>query len=242
MKIKDLLSEQKLLLSFEVFPPKSETAFDSVREATEKIARLAPSFMSVTYGAGGGTSKYTLDIARNIKERYGVPTLAHLTCFGSTRQSVREKIEQLNLFEAEDDTDDIHREIAAIIGGDALFTDYTDTISEDTLDTGYTLILPTDTDPVPAEEMPRQADANEDAPAATEEDAGEVAEEDGDTEEDDALLLQNLRRAFSVEFETFDSKKSAKKPSEEEEFSFVENEAPKKRGFLSRLIGGDSDN
>jgi len=153
-----------------------------------------------------------------------------------------EKIEQLNLFEAEDDTDDIHREIAAIIGGDALFTDYTDTISEDTLDTGYTLILPTDTDPVPAEEMPRQADANEDAPAATEEDAGEVAEEDGDTEEDDALLLQNLRRAFSVEFETFDSKKSAKKPSEEEEFSFVENEAPKKRGFLSRLIGGDSDN
>ena len=154
----------------------------------------------------------------------------------------KEEIEQLNLFEAEDDTDDIHREIAAIIGGDALFTDYTDTISEDTLDTGYTLILPTDTDPVPAEEMPRQADANEDAPAATEEDAGEVAEEDGDTEEDDALLLQNLRRAFSVEFETFDSKKSAKKPSEEEDFSFVENEAPKKRGFLSRLIGGDSDN
>jgi len=98
MKIKDLLSEQKLLLSFEVFPPKSETAFDSVREATEKIARLAPSFMSVTYGAGGGTSKYTLDIARNIKERYGVPTLAHLTCFGSTRQSVREKIEQLKAY------------------------------------------------------------------------------------------------------------------------------------------------
>ncbi len=149
-----------------------------------------------------------------------------------------EEVEQLNLFEAEDDTDDIHREIAEIIGGDALFTDYTDTICEDTLDTGYTLILPTDTDPVPVDEIPREADTDEDASADTE----EYVDEDDDTDEDDALLLQNLRRAFSVEFETFDSKKTAKKPSEEEEFSFVENEAPKKRGFLSRLIGGDSDN
>ena len=175
-----------------------------------------------------------------VEEFEDAPAVEEVEEFEDT--PAEEKIEQLNLFEAEDDTDDIHREIAAIIGGDALFTDYTDTISEDTLDTGYTLILPTDTDPVPAEEMPRESDAAEDTPAATEEDAGEVAEEDGDTEEDDALLLQNLRRAFSVEFETFDSKKSAKKPSEEEEFSFVENEAPKKRGFLSRLIGGDSDN
>ena len=149
-----------------------------------------------------------------------------------------EEVEQLNLFEAEDDTDDIHREIAEIIGGDALFTDYTDTICEDTLDTGYTLILPTDTDPVPVDEIPRIEDADEDTPI----DADEDTEKNEDADEDDALLLQNLRRAFSVEFETFDSKKTAKKPSEEEEFSFVENEAPKKRGFLSRLIGGDSDN
>ena len=48
--------------------------------------------MSVTYGAGGGTSKYTLDIAKNIKELYGVPTLAHLTCVSSTRQTVKERI------------------------------------------------------------------------------------------------------------------------------------------------------
>ena len=51
--------------------------------------------MSVTYGAGGGTSKYTLDIAKNIKELYGVPTLAHLTCVSSTRETVRSKIEQI---------------------------------------------------------------------------------------------------------------------------------------------------
>ena len=51
--------------------------------------------MSVTYGAGGGTSRYTLDIAKNIKELYGVPTLAHLTCVSSTRETVRRKIEEI---------------------------------------------------------------------------------------------------------------------------------------------------
>ena len=80
MKIRDLLAKDTLSMSFEVFPPKTETGFDSVKNATEEIARLRPAFMSVTYGAGGGTSRYTLDIAKNIKEMYGVPTLAHLTC------------------------------------------------------------------------------------------------------------------------------------------------------------------
>lgn len=92
MKIRDLLKKQSLSLSFEVFPPKTEMGFDSVKGATEEIARLRPAFMSVTYGAGGGTSRYTLDIARNIKEHYGVPTLAHLTCVSSTRETVQEKI------------------------------------------------------------------------------------------------------------------------------------------------------
>ncbi|MBQ2389089.1 MAG: methylenetetrahydrofolate reductase [Clostridia bacterium] len=95
MKIIDLLNSQQLSLSFEVFPPKTETAFESVKEATEEIAKLKPAFMSVTYGAGGGTSKYTLDIAQNIKELYGVPTLAHLTCVSSTQETVRKKIEQI---------------------------------------------------------------------------------------------------------------------------------------------------
>ncbi|MBQ9964836.1 MAG: methylenetetrahydrofolate reductase [Clostridia bacterium] len=92
MKIIDLLQSGTASLSFEVFPPKTETAFDSVRRATEEIATLHPSFMSVTYGAGGGTSRYTLDIAKNIKEQYGVPTLAHLTCVSSTRETVTQKI------------------------------------------------------------------------------------------------------------------------------------------------------
>ncbi|MBO5702844.1 MAG: methylenetetrahydrofolate reductase [NAD(P)H] [Clostridia bacterium] len=92
MKLTELFKDDKLSLSFEVFPPKTDTAFESVKLATEEIAKLRPSFMSVTYGAGGGTSKYTLDIAKNIKANYGVPTLAHLTCVSSTRETVRERI------------------------------------------------------------------------------------------------------------------------------------------------------
>ena len=92
MKLTELFKDDKLSLSFEVFPPKTDTAFESVKHATEEIAKLRPSFMSVTYGAGGGTSKYTLDIAKNIKANYGVPTLAHLTCVSSIRETVRERI------------------------------------------------------------------------------------------------------------------------------------------------------
>ena len=95
MKIAELLKNKNLSMSFEVFPPKTESGFESVKSATEEIAKLNPAFMSVTYGAGGGTSKYTLDIAKNIKELYGVPTLAHLTCVSSTRQTVKQKIEQI---------------------------------------------------------------------------------------------------------------------------------------------------
>ena len=95
MKIIDLLKKETLSLSFEVFPPKTETAFSSVKTATEEVAKLKPSFMSVTYGAGGGTSKYTLDIAKNIKELYSVPTLAHLTCVSSTKETVKQRIEDI---------------------------------------------------------------------------------------------------------------------------------------------------
>ena len=95
MKLTEILNSEKFSLSFEVFPPKNDTAFESVKHATEEIAKLRPSFMSVTYGAGGGTSKYTLDIAKNIKELYGVPTLAHLTCVSSTKETVARKIAEI---------------------------------------------------------------------------------------------------------------------------------------------------
>lgn len=95
MKIIDILSKNEMSLSFEVFPPKKETNFDSVRKATEEIAKLNPSFMSVTYGAGGGVSNYTLDIAKNLMDNFNLPMLAHLTCVSSDKALVHKRIEDM---------------------------------------------------------------------------------------------------------------------------------------------------
>ena len=95
MKISDILTEKTPHLSFEVFPPKTDAAYEGVLKATEAIAELKPSYMSVTYGAGGGTSKNTVKIASHIKDKYNVPSLAHLTCVSSTKEEVHQVISQL---------------------------------------------------------------------------------------------------------------------------------------------------
>ena len=95
MKISQILQQDGYRLSFEVFPPKKSTGLENVRKATEEIAKLGPSFVSVTYGAGGGTSDFTLDIAKNIKEQTGVPVLAHITCVSSSREKVASYIDAL---------------------------------------------------------------------------------------------------------------------------------------------------
>lgn len=95
MKITDILDTDSFSMSFEVFPPKTDSSFETVKNATNEIAKLSPAFMSVTYGAGGGTSKYTLEIAKNIKENYGVPTLAHLTCVSSDKETVKKRINDI---------------------------------------------------------------------------------------------------------------------------------------------------
>lgn len=95
MKITEILSQEKPVLSFEVFPPKKESAYETVEQAAVEIARLSPSFMSVTYGAGGGTSQYTADLAACLEKKYGVTSMAHLTCVSSTREHVRGVVEQL---------------------------------------------------------------------------------------------------------------------------------------------------
>ena len=92
MKLSQALQDDTFTLSFEVFPPKSSDVYDSVENATEEIARLRPSFMSVTFGAGGGTSRYTLEIAESIRRTCGVPSVVHLTCVASTRETVRQRI------------------------------------------------------------------------------------------------------------------------------------------------------
>lgn len=95
MKIRDILAQEKPVLSFEVFPPKKESAYESVEKAASEIAGLHPSFMSVTYGAGGGTSKYTVDIAAGLARDYGVTSMAHLSCVSSTRADVSEMVKKL---------------------------------------------------------------------------------------------------------------------------------------------------
>ena len=95
MRITDIISSTKPTLSFEVFPPKTTDKFDTVLEATHKIADLSPSYISVTYGAGGGTSRYTADIASDLLSR-GVTPLAHLSCISSTHSQIRDLLTDLS--------------------------------------------------------------------------------------------------------------------------------------------------
>lgn len=95
MKISEILKQNKPSLSFEVFPPKTDTVYESVAKAVDEIADLKPSFMSVTYGAGGGTSNYTVSIAENIQKNKGVVSLAHLSCISSTKDLVHSQLVKL---------------------------------------------------------------------------------------------------------------------------------------------------
>jgi len=94
MKIIDILNSKSITVSMEVFPPKSDVKLESVRESVREISRLRPSFVSCTYGAGGGTSRYTVEIAKDIMEE-GVTSMAHLTCVSSTRDSVSRQIHKI---------------------------------------------------------------------------------------------------------------------------------------------------
>ena len=94
MKISDILRDQPVTISMEVFPPKTDVKLESVRESVREISRLHPSFVSCTYGAGGGTSRYTVEIAQDIMAE-GVASMAHLTCISSTRDSVRDQIRKI---------------------------------------------------------------------------------------------------------------------------------------------------
>ena len=94
MTISQIINDSKPSLSFEVFPPKTQDTYETVTAAALKIAELEPSYMSVTYGAGGGTSKYTFNICRELMERKVTP-LAHLTCVSSDRETIHERLTQL---------------------------------------------------------------------------------------------------------------------------------------------------
>ena len=81
--------------SFEFFPPKADTGFAQLRETLATLRELQPSFVSVTYGAGGTTRLRTLDLVTNIKRDYGLEAMAHLTCVGASRGEILQVLEQL---------------------------------------------------------------------------------------------------------------------------------------------------
>lgn len=89
MKIRDLITQDKATLSFEVFPPKKDTDFADVEAAALGIAAFKPDYMSVTYGAGGSTKGHTIQLAREIQEKYDVPTIAHLTCVCASKEGIK---------------------------------------------------------------------------------------------------------------------------------------------------------
>lgn len=95
MKISDILKEDRVTLTYEVFPPRAGDTYAAVAEKARTISALCPAFMSVTYRAGGDTSDYTVELASDISGRFGVESLAHLTCVSSTRQQVADVLVKL---------------------------------------------------------------------------------------------------------------------------------------------------
>lgn len=95
MRIDKILSDDKLHISFEVFPQKYGQPIEPILNTVEEISKLHPAFCSVTYGANGGASENTVKVASHIKNELNTPVLAHLTCVGSSKDNIDEKLVQL---------------------------------------------------------------------------------------------------------------------------------------------------
>lgn len=95
MKIKEILAHDRPGISFEVFPPKKDAPFAPIRDVVSRLAECRPSFISVTYGAGGGANANTAAVASFVQDECRTPALAHLTCLSSTRAQVEERIDGL---------------------------------------------------------------------------------------------------------------------------------------------------
>lgn len=95
MNIDKLFEEKKAVLSFEIFPPKQTTSVDVIYDTIDALAPLRPDYISVTYGAGGSTSRNTVEIASIIKKKYNISSLAHFTCYNSTKAEIDEILSRL---------------------------------------------------------------------------------------------------------------------------------------------------
>ncbi|MBK7584747.1 MAG: methylenetetrahydrofolate reductase [NAD(P)H] [Myxococcales bacterium] len=95
MKIIEKLASKKPSFSFEFFPPKGEEGKELLFETVAHLAPYAPNFVSVTYGAGGGTRRLTVELTLRIERETGIECMAHLTCVGATQDEVRGVLDQL---------------------------------------------------------------------------------------------------------------------------------------------------
>lgn len=95
MKIKEVFNSRKTAISFEVFPPKIDSSIDTIYKTISELSLLKPDFISVTYGAGGSTSKKTVEIASLIQNKYNITSLAHLTCVTSSKTEISEILNSL---------------------------------------------------------------------------------------------------------------------------------------------------
>ncbi len=95
MRLTELLDSEKVTISCELFPPKKGAQLADYRRIVGEMAALGPAYMSVTYGATGGTSDYTVELADEVRNKNKIPALAHLTCASSTREKVAQVITEL---------------------------------------------------------------------------------------------------------------------------------------------------
>src|SRR6266545_343512 len=96
MRIIDAFGQAKPVFSFEFFPPKTEEGVRALFSTVEELARLEPSFVSVTYGAGGSTRELTIDLVTRIKSEAGLEAMAHLTCVGHSAAEIASILDQLH--------------------------------------------------------------------------------------------------------------------------------------------------
>ena len=95
MKISEILKSKEVTVSYEVFPPKKDMPFEPILDAVDRLCQSKPDFMSVTYGAGGGTGHNTIKIANHVQNHRGVTSIAHLTCISSSKEQVDTAIEEM---------------------------------------------------------------------------------------------------------------------------------------------------
>lgn len=123
MQIRDLLGEGCRSFSFEFFPPKSEEAAKQLERTIADLRELDPTFVTVTYGAGGSTREKTIDIVSRIKRDTGIEAMAHLTCVGSTQQELKDVLRRLmdagieNVLALRGDPPKGEKAFAAVAGG-----------------------------------------------------------------------------------------------------------------------------